>query len=505
MGIPEERFEYTKKAKKSALIVFVIGLVFSIGGFFMLDPHPDAHAGGHSEEHKDGTHQSEDEPYGSEVELHSNSQYSEKSNSSTKTNTLLVSTHSGGDKEKESHGDDHDKTHGEHAAHAADGHGGEDHGHGGHHGASIPVKRLLSNLWINNVFFGGIAIIGVFFFALQYVAQAGWSAGIKRIPLAFGSWLPIAFFLLLGTFLIGGHDIFHWTHADLYVEVGGDEIMKGKASYFFAPMESGTFPFFWIARLVVFFVAWYIFFRKLKSLALAEDLEGGTKKWYQMRKVSAIFLVFFAVSSSMAAWDWIMSIDAHWFSTMFGWYVFSSWWVSGLALTLFIVLRLKDKGLLSVVNENHIHDLGKFVFAFTVFWTYVWFSQFLLIYYAHIPEETIYFVDRLKSDHFAPIFFLNLIINFFLPFLLLMTRDAKRHARLLRVVCAMIILGHWIDFYLMVSPGTIGENSGFGFLELGLIMVYLSAFVYVTFNTLSKAKLFANNHPMLKESLHHHI
>lgn len=207
----------------------------------------------------------------------------------------------------------------------------------------------------------------------------------------------------------------------------------------------------------------------------------------------------------MSAWDWIMSIDTHWFSTMFGWYVFASWWVSGLALITFIVIMLKDKGYLSVVNSNHIHDLGKFVFAFSIFWTYIWFSQFLLIYYAGIPEETIYFVERWKNDHYAPVFFINLIVNFFFPFLVLMTRDAKRHTRILKVVCPAIVFGHWLDFYLMVTPGTLQENGGFGLIEVGLLAMYASAFIYVALSNLAKAPLVARNHPMLKESLHHHI
>jgi hypothetical protein len=207
----------------------------------------------------------------------------------------------------------------------------------------------------------------------------------------------------------------------------------------------------------------------------------------------------------MAAWDWVMSIDTHWFSTMFGWYVFASWWVAGLALTLFIVVMLKDKGYLSIVNQNHLHDLGKFVFAFSIFWTYIWFSQFLLIYYAHIPEETVYFMERWKSAHYAPVFYLNLILNFFFPFLVLMTRDSKRHSRILKVVCPVVVFGHWLDFYLMVSPGTVGENGGFGFLEIGLILVFLCSFLYVFYTSLSKMPLIAKNHPMLKESLQHHI
>lgn len=451
--VSEERFEFTATAKKRLLITLVVGVVLAIIGFFTVGSGGDHGAGHDGGDHSAQVDGHDQEPYGDGKEVTA-----------------------------------------------------EDHAQAeGHHEASPVKKRFLANLWINNVFFGGIALIGVFFFAIQYVAQAGWSAGLKRIPLAYGSWLPIAFVLMLVVFLFGGHDIFHWTHASLYSGEDADPIMQAKAPYFFAPFEGGAFPFFWVARLVIFFGVWYLLFRKLRSLAYAEDIEAGTTNWYKMRKTSAIFLVFFAVSSSMAAWDWIMSIDPHWFSTMFGWYVFASWWVSGLALTLFIVLFLKDKGYLSVVNENHIHDLGKFVFAFTIFWTYVWFSQFLLIYYAHIPEETIYFLERWKSDHYAPVFYINLILNFFLPFLLLMTRDAKRHSRILKVVTAMIVFGHWIDFYQMVSPGTVGENGGFGFMEVGLILVYLSAFLYVSFNAMSKAPLFAKNHPMLQESLHHHI
>lgn len=366
------------------------------------------------------------------------------------------------------------------------------------------TQRFYANIWINNVFFAGVALIGVLFFAIQYAAQAGWSAGIKRIPLSFGAWLPIAGVLMLVTFLIAGHDIFHWTHSDLYGE-DGDALLKGKSAYFFWPLEGGSTPVFFIARLVLFFGIWYLLFNKLKSLAYQEDVEGGSEKWYQLRKLSAIFIIFFAVSSSMAAWDWVMSIDPHWFSTMFGWYNFASWWVSGLALTALIVVLLKDKGYLSIVNSNHVHDLGKFIFAFSIFWTYIWFSQFLLIYYANIPEETIYFVERWKNGQYAPLFYLNLIVNFFFPFLVLMTREAKRHARFIKVVAPVVIVGHWLDFYLMVTPGTLKENGGFGFLELGLMFVYAGAFTYVILNQLSKAPLYAHKHPMLEESLHHHI
>ena len=238
---------------------------------------------------------------------------------------------------------------------------------------------------------------------------------------------------------------------------------------------------------------------------LAEDLDGSTEHWYSARKLSAIFLVIFAVSSSVSAWDWVMSIDTHWFSTMFGWYIFASWWVTGLAVITLIVAYLKDAGYLKMVTANHLHDLGKFIFAFSIFWTYIWFSQFLLIYYANIPEETVYFIARLKNPPYSWIFYANLFLNFVFPFLLLMTRDAKRHLSMLKVVCPIVIVGHWFDFYNMVTPGVMKHEGGLGFLEIGLALVFTAAFLYVVLNALSKLQLVAKHHPFMEESLNHHI
>ncbi len=207
----------------------------------------------------------------------------------------------------------------------------------------------------------------------------------------------------------------------------------------------------------------------------------------------------------MAAWDWILSIDTHWFSTMIGWYVFASWFVSGLAFITIIVVNLKERGYLSIVNSNHIHDLGKFVFAFSIFWAYIWVSQFLLIYYANIPEESVYFVERLNTDQYATVFYVILIMNFVFPFLALMTRDAKRHILFLKIVCPVVIVGHWLDFYLMVTPGTLNEQGGFGFLEIGMALVFGTAFLFVVLSSMAKMPLIAKNHPLLEESMHHHI
>jgi hypothetical protein len=370
-------------------------------------------------------------------------------------------------------------------------------------------QRLYADLWINNIYFIGFGLIGIFFFAIQYAANAGWSVPILRIPLSFGNWLPYAFVILVVVFILAnftGHwHFFHWLDQSLYELTLPD----GSVNPDYDPIIAGKKPFlnigFYTFRTVVFFIVWIGFFILMKKEHLAEDVDGKISHWKRLITMSAVYIIFFAVSSAVASWDWVMSIDTHWYSTMFGWYVFASWFVSGLAGITLIVTLLRENGYLPMINENHLHDLGKYVFAFSIFWTYIWFSQFLLIYYANIPEESVYFVERLSSDLYAPVFYLNIILNFFFPFLVLMTRDSKRHGVFLKIVCTVVLFGHWLDFYLMVTPGTLQENGGFGFLEIGTIMIYLAAFLFVVLNGLTKSALVPKNHPMMQESLHHHI
>lgn len=376
-----------------------------------------------------------------------------------------------------------------------------------HEGPAYWVKRLYTTLWMNNVFFIGLGIIGLFFVAIHYAAQAGWSAGFIRVPLSMGNWIPIAGVLTLVLFFVTNHTVFHWTHDYLYEEGGAqyDEIISGKAPFFYWPGEGGGFPTFFILRMVLFFAMWYWFFLIIRKNLLAEDLEDKPIYWYKNRSTSAWFLVFFAVSSSVAAWDWVMSIDTHWFSTMFGWYVFASWWITGLAMITLICAFLKEAGYLKVVNANHLHDLGKYMFAFTIFWTYIWFSQFLLIWYANIPEESVYFIERMTTSPYSWIFYTNLIMNFVLPFLLLMTRDSKRQIAMLKVVCPIIIVGHWFDFYNMVTPGIMQNEGALGFLEIGVAVIFFAAYLLVVLGALAKMPLVGKNHPTLAESLNHHI
>ena len=367
-----------------------------------------------------------------------------------------------------------------------------------HEGSSIWLKRLLVSVWHSNVFFLGVSVVGTVFMAIQYVAYAGWSVVVKRINEALSAWLLPGSIIMLLVFLLGRHDIFHWTHEGI--------MTKGSANYDPIIAGKGGFLSFWfyLIRMVSYLFIWWTFSQRLRQLSLLEDLNGGTSYFHTSITTAALFLVLFAVTSSMSAWDWIMSVDVHWFSTMFGWYVFASWWVSGIAATTLIAIFLKQAGYLRMLNSNHFHDLGKLMFGFSIFWTYVWFSQFMLIWYANLPEEAVYFNQRLGGfdGRYTWMFYANLVINFAFPFLALMTRDAKRQMIIMKIVCIAILIGHWSDFYLMLMPGTLRGENGF-LIEVGVALIFLGAFLILMTRRLAVASLVPVNHPFVEESVHH--
>jgi len=373
-------------------------------------------------------------------------------------------------------------------------------GHAEHSGSPIWLKRLLVSLWHSNVFLIGVSVVGTVFMAIQYVAYAGWSVVVKRINEALSAWIlpgAIIMILVFAASLIN-HDLFHWTLPGI-MEKGTktyDPIVAGKSGFLSIP--------FYLIRMVSYLFIWWAFSQRLRQLSLQEDLNGGTSYFHTSITTAALFLVLFAVTSSMSAWDWVMSVDVHWFSTMFGWYVFASWWVSGIAATTLIAIYLKQAGYLRMLNSNHFHDLGKFMFGFSIFWTYVWFSQFMLIWYANLPEESVYFNQRLGGfdGRYTWMFYGNLFINFVFPFLALMTRDAKRQMIMLKIVCIAILIGHWSDFYLMFMPGTMQGENGF-LIEIGVALILLGAFLILVTRRLASASLVPVNHPFIEESVHH--
>ncbi|MFT3884234.1 MAG: quinol:cytochrome C oxidoreductase [Flavobacteriales bacterium] len=285
-------------------------------------------------------------------------------------------------------------------------------------------------LFINGFFFFGIALGTLFFFALQYATETAWTVMVKRVYEGILAYLPygaavIVICLLAGSF--GLHHVWHWmdhrvtdpADVDHY-----DALIAYKKPFL-------NMPFFWI-RVIAFLGTFIFAARWFRKQSLEMDHLTGDALVVRHKMVyrrSALFLVFFAVFSSVLAWDWIMSIDAHWFSTLFGWYVFAGMWVGGMVTAVVLVLYLKGKGYLPQVNSSHIHDMGKWVFAISFLWTYLYFSQFMLYWYADIPEEVIYF--KVRIDHHPWLMWGMFFINFAVPMVLLMSRDAKRNPRFL--------------------------------------------------------------------------
>ena len=358
------------------------------------------------------------------------------------------------------------------------------------------VTRLLTNGLINGFFFFALGLGALFFLALNYATESGWYASVKRVIEAVAGFLPygmglLGLFLLIITLFDGAH-IYIWMDSEV---VKHDEIIQGKTAYL-------NVWFFWI-RTLIYFTTYFLFLRGFKRRSLEEDERGGTDLHFKNYKKGATFLVFFAVFSSTSAWDWLMSIDVHWFSTLYGWYTFAGMWCSSMVVLVITTMYLKKLGYLPKVNESHIHDLGKWTFATSFLWSYLWFSQFMLIWYANIGEEVTYYAMRIENFKF--LYFAMFIINFAFPMLILMSRDAKRNFGILTFVGLIILTGHWLDVYIMVSAGSLGANATIGFIEVGMALMVLGSFVFVILNNLTKAPLTPVNHPFLDESIHHDI
>jgi len=357
-------------------------------------------------------------------------------------------------------------------------------------------QRIMANFLIDGFFFFAIALGALFFLALQYATETGWYAYVKRVIEGVAGFLPVGIVILLVIFLTfsftkGAH-VYIWMDPE---KVANDTIIANKSVY--------LNPIFFMIRTLIYLGVYYMFYRGFRSRSLLEDKIGGTEIHFKNYRKGAVFLVFFAVFSSTSAWDWIMSIDVHWFSTLFGWYVFAGMWTSTMVVLVLLTLYLKKNGYLPKVNDSHIHDLGKWTFATSFLWSYLFFSQFMLIWYANIGEEVIYFQQRIED--FKLLYFGMFIVNFALPMLMLMSREAKRHAGILTFVGVLILIFHWVDVFMMVTPGSIGSSACISFLEIGMFLLFAGVFIYVVLNSLTKAPLTPVNHPFLDESIHHEI
>lgn len=362
--------------------------------------------------------------------------------------------------------------------------------------------RFWASLLQNSVYFLLVVNASMFFISATTLAWGGWQMSFRRVPEAISAVVPVIGAITLVILLIivfgGNHTIYHWTDEH---HVAQDETLLHKKGFL-----NKTFFTVWT---IITIGGWWLLGRKMRQLSRETDarpygLEESKRYMYKNTVWAAAYAILFALTVlSSIPWLWLMSIDAHWYSTMYSWYTFASSWVAGLALITLYIVYLKNNGYLEYTNREHLHDMGKFMFAFSIFWTYLWYSQFMLIWYANIPEETVYFEPRMQGVY-RGIFLLNLVINFLAPLLLLMKRGAKRNYGTISMMSVLIIFGHWLDFYQMVFPGITPEHVPFMLVDMGIGLGFVGLIMFVTARSLAKHPLIAKNHPFLKESIIHH-
>ena len=376
------------------------------------------------------------------------------------------------DHHNDSHESSHDDEHAEHVMHQIH-------------------NRPYAALYVAAFFFMMISLGVLAFYAIQYASQAGWSPVLFRVMQAITYYLlPGALIVLAIAFFADKH-LFIWMDPDV---VAHDKLLQGKAGW----LNKSAF----LIRGLIFIGGWSLYRYFSRKFSLAQDLANDNKNFKRNFQISAGFLVFYIYTESMMSWDWVMSVDPHWFSTLFGWYVFASMVVSGITTIALMTIYLKSKGYMKFVNDSHLHDLAKYMFGFSVFWAYLWFSQFMLIWYANIPEEVTYFVTRIE-DYTIP-FFTMFALNFIFPFLVLMNSDYKRIPWFIVMAGMIILVGHYMDVYTMIMPATVGDRWDFGLPEISALALFTGLFIILVFYSLSKAPLLAKGNPFIKESENFH-
>ncbi|MFN4079947.1 MAG: hypothetical protein ACK4NS_03515 [Saprospiraceae bacterium] len=310
--------------------------------------------------------------------------------------------------------------------------------------------RFWTNWLHNSLFFTGIALFMLFFLTAQITAFGGWNTVFKRVWEAMGEFLGIGA-ILIGVLTLGVwahlHHLYHWNVPGVNDPASPeyDEIIAGKSGF--------LNPVFYTVSTIGFILLWYFWAKNLRKASIEQDTnETESFDYYKkQRKWSASALPIIGFLSPVFIWQVLMSIDTHWYSTMFAWYTSASLFLAGLSLTIMVIIFMKSQGYMEYVTREHLHDLGKYLFGISVFWTYLWFDQFMLIWYANNGEETVYFNERMTN--YPVLFWGNLLLNFVTPFFILMRNDTKRKLGTMFFVSLVVFIGHWWDVFHMVKPG----------------------------------------------------
>jgi hypothetical protein len=366
------------------------------------------------------------------------------------------------------------------------------HGHPTHPlGLAVSPARAFANLLVGAYFVLGLSVGGVVLLSLLAVAKAGWAVVLKRVLEGFGAFLPFAALLLAAT-TPGLRVLYEWARPEAH----GDPLLAAKAAYLNAP--------FFLLRMGVIVSVWILFSVALRRASLRQDRTGDLAETRRTVRLAAGFLVAFGITGCLGAFDWIMTLEPRWFSTIFGFYNIAGILVSTVSAVAVASIVLSRAGALPELSPSHLHDLGKLMLSFATFWAYQWLSQFLLIWYSNIPEETAYFELRWQGG-WMPVFFANLALNWALPFLLLLPRAVKRDPRTLLPIALLMLAARWLDIWQMVMPANFPDRPWPGLFELAGIAGPVGLFVFHLSRTWARVPLLARRDPYFVESAHHHV
>lgn len=358
-------------------------------------------------------------------------------------------------------------------------------------GFALDPTRALSSLLTSGFYFLCLGLGGAVFLALMYVANAGWATVFKRIPEAFAAYVPWGAVTMLAL-IPGASALYLWARPGI---METDHLLHSKEAFLNVP--------FFAVRMVVMLALWVGFVHLMRRNSVRQDTEQTPEYTGRNVKVSAVFLCLFGLTFCLAAFDWLMSLEPHWFSTIYGLYNVAGLLSSSVCALAVAAILLRRSGAMPGINEGHLHDLGKLMFGFATLWAYLWFSQYLLIWYSNIPEETVYYIARTHGGWSWP-FYLNIILNWALPFVLLLPRPAKRNPSHLLRVAGILLAGRWLDLQLMVYPGNMPEYPGLGVYEVAGFLGLGALFLLAVTRAVGSASLVPHGDPYLVESLHHH-
>jgi hypothetical protein len=360
-------------------------------------------------------------------------------------------------------------------------------------GLVLAPERTWPNVLLAAIYIVGTALAAMLFLAFNYVASARWNTVLKRVAESLASTLPLGAALVLLS-LAGIGVLYEWSHADV---VAADPLLQAKAGWLNVS--------FFVMRAVFYLAVWLLFLRLMLRASRSQDSAGGLAAHRRSTVISACFIVASIVTFSLAIFDWLMSLQPHWFSTMFAVYNFVGAFVSGLAMIMLLAILLRRPGgpLAGIVTSEHLHDLGKLLLGFSTFWMYIWYCQYMLIWYSNLPEEVTFYVGR-HAGAWGVLSVTNLIVNWVIPFFVLLPRGSKRRDSTLLRVCVLLLVGRWLDLYVMIQPVFEPDAPRFGIWEIAPIVVAGALFAVVLRRNLETTDLVPRDDPHFEESLRHH-